>query len=196
MVGKALVNECRYALVALASLWAAGMAYGADCLDVNFPEQLQLQGGTLALNGLGVRKATFLKVNVYVAALYVPQRTTDPRAIVDSSGPFELDLQFVRSVGANSIRDGFAEGFAQTAAGNSALQPRIATLLSWMDDIRTGERMSFIGSPGRGVQFSFAGKMKGIIPGEDFTRALLSIWLGDHPPNPELRSGLLGGPCH
>jgi hypothetical protein len=191
-----MVGKVGKTLVAAASLWAAGMAYGADCLDARFPEQLQLQGGTLALNGLGLRKATFLKVNVYVAALYVPQRTTDPRAIVDSSGPFELDLQFVRSVGAKSLRDGFAEGFAQTAPGNAALQPRIATLLSWMEDIRTGERMSFVGSPGRGVQFSFAGKVKGIIPGEDFTRALLAIWLGDHPPNPELKSGLLGGPCH
>ncbi len=188
MVGKILV--------AAAALWAGSAARAADCLDVRFPERLQLQGTPLALNGLGVRKATFLKVNVYVAALYLPQRTTDPRAIVDSSGPFELDLQFVRSVGAKAIRDGFADGFAQSAPGNSGLQPRIATLESWMEDIHTGERMSFVGLSGRGVQFTFAGKVKGLIPGEDFARALLSIWLGGDPPNPELKSGLLGGSCH
>jgi hypothetical protein len=187
MVGKALF--------AMAALWATGSAVGAECLDAVFPGHLQLQGTSLTLNGLGVRKATLFRVNVYVAALYVPHPTTDARALIDSSGPFELDLQFVRGVGAKSIRDGFAEGFAGSAANQPALQPRIATLNSWMEDIRAGERMSFVGIPGRGVQFSFAGKLKGIIPGEDFTRALLSIWLGEHPPNPELKSGLLGGPC-
>lgn len=184
------------ALLAGTALWAAGVASGAQCLNARFPEQVQLADTTLALNGLGVRKATFFRVNVYVAALYVQQPTPDPRAIIDSSGPFELDLQFVRGVGVKSIRNGFDEGFAQTARGSSALKPRIATLDGWMQDIRSGERMTFVGIPGQGVQFSFAGKPKGLIPGEDFRRALLAIWLGDHPPNPELKAGLLGAPCH
>jgi hypothetical protein len=178
-----------------AALCAAGSAWGAQCLGVQFPEHLQLQGTSLSLNGLGVRKATFLKINVYVAALYVPRRTPDAHAIIDSDRPFELDLQFVRGVGAKAIRDGFDEGFAQSASGNAALKSRIATLEGWIEDIRAGERMSFVGVPGGGVQFSFAGKLKGTLEGEDFTRALLAIWFGGHPPNPELKTGLLGGPC-
>jgi hypothetical protein len=183
------------AFLAVAALWAAGTTFGADCLDARFTEQVQLQGTPLKLNGLGVRKATLFKINVYVAALYVPQLTQDPRVIIDSTGPFQLELQFVRGVGAGNVRDGFADGFAQSARGDPALQPRIATLQSWMGDIRTGERMTFVGIPGQGVEVSFAGQLKGVIPGEDFRRALLSIWLGDHPPNPELKAGLLGGPC-
>jgi hypothetical protein len=182
------------AFLAAAALWATS-AWGAECLDVQFPEHLQLQATSLTLNGLGVRKATFLKINVYVAALYLPNRTADARAIIESSGPFELDLQFVRGVGAKSIRDGFEEGFAQSSGGNAALKSRIATLEGWMEDIRAGERMSFIGLAGGGVQFSFAGRLKGTLEGEDFTRALLAIWLGEHPPNVELKTGLLGGPC-
>jgi len=38
------------------------------------------------------------------------------------------------------------------------------------------------------------GAAKGTIKGDDFGKALLSIWLGD-PPNPEIKAGLLGGPC-
>ena len=37
------------------------------------------------------------------------------------------------------------------------------------------------------------GQGKGPIPGEDFARALFGIWLGPKPPNPDLKSGLLGG---
>lgn len=188
MLGKAL-------LAGTALMLAAGAASGAQCLSARFPERVQLGDATLTLNGLGVRKATFLRVNVYVAALYLPHPTPDARAIIDSGGPFELDLQFVRSVGAKAIRNGFDEGFAQVPHSPS-IDSRIATLDGWMDNIRSGERMSFVRIPGRGVQFSFAGKPKGIIPGEDFARALLAIWLGDHPPNPELKAGLLGAPCH
>jgi len=33
------------------------------------------------------------------------------------------------------------------------------------------------------------------IKGDDFARAFLSIWLGTHPPNAGLKTGLLGGAC-
>jgi hypothetical protein len=64
----------------------------------------------LSLNGLGLRQATFLKVNVYVAALYVAKTSTDPKEILGSSAPSELILQFVRDVGADDLRKGWDEG--------------------------------------------------------------------------------------
>jgi hypothetical protein len=39
------------------------------------------------------------------------------------------------------------------------------------------------------------GTVKGTIAGDDFGRALFSIWLGSRPPNPGLKAGLLGGGC-
>jgi hypothetical protein len=42
---------------------------------------------------------------------------------------------------------------------------------------------------------SVNGAVKGTITGDDFSRAFISIWLGNEPPNPELKAGLLGGPC-
>ena len=61
-------------------------------------------------------------------------------------------------------------------------------------DIKSGQRMTFILKPGQGTQVDVNGAVKGTIKGEDFAKALLSIWLGD-PPNPEIKSGLLGGAC-
>jgi len=164
------------------ALSAAAAAWGKECLDVAFPDQVEDQGASLKLNGLGVRKATFFKIKVYVAALYVPRPTANAQALVTSREPFELDLQFVRDVGAKDIRDAFAEGFAPSTAGHPSLQGQVATLESWIEDIRAGERMSFVRVPERGVQFSLAGRVKGILSGE-------------HPPNAELKAGLLGGAC-
>ncbi|TMH34194.1 MAG: hypothetical protein E6H66_10480 [Betaproteobacteria bacterium] len=55
--------------------------------------------------------------------------------------------------------------------------------------------LQFVRDVGAGVQVDANGAVKGIIKGDDFAKAFLSIWLGPEPPNPEIKSGLLGGAC-
>jgi Chalcone isomerase-like len=169
-------------------------AQEASCRDIRFPRHLQVSGTDLTLNGLGVRKATFLKVNVYVAAYYVGHAGGDPKPLIESDGPQQLTLQFVRNVGVDDLRKAFVEGFerVQSAAG---LGERVARLNSWMTDMKTGQRLTFDRLPRSGVQVTVNGVQKGVIEGADFSRALISIWLGPTPPNPELKAGLLGGEC-
>ena len=47
--------------------------------------------------------------------------------------------------------------------------------------------------PGIGTRFTFNGITRLTIPGEDFNRAMLRIWLGDRPVDGRLKSALLGG---
>ena len=63
---------------------ASTLAHGKACNNVSFPDQVQVDGTTLSLNGLGLRQATMLKVNVYIAALYVPKTSTDAGAILSA----------------------------------------------------------------------------------------------------------------
>ena len=92
-----------------------GVADGKECGGVSFPEQVQAEGTTLKLNGLGLRQATFMKVNVYVVALYVAQTSSDANAILDSNAPKELILHFVRDVGRKDLSKGWDEGFEKNA---------------------------------------------------------------------------------
>jgi len=171
-------------------------AQAKECRGIAFPEHLQVSGNDLALNGLGMRKATFLKVNVYVGALYVARPSHDPLPLIDPGSPAELILHFVRNVGVGDLRDAWKEGFEKVAKDQlPALGARIATLNSWMSSMETGQRLTFTRLPGAGIQVDVNGVVKGTIPGDDFARALLTIWLGPNPPNPELKSGLLGGSC-
>jgi hypothetical protein len=172
---------------------AAPSAQEATCREISFPRHLQVSGSDLTLNGLGVRKATFLKVNVYVAALYVTQPSRDAKAIIESDKPQQLTLQFVRNVGVDDLRKAFVEGFERDPS--AALKERVARLNGWMSDMKTGQRLSFVRLPHSGVQVAVNGVQKGLIEGDDFARALISIWMGATPPNPELKSGLLGGEC-
>lgn len=180
-------------IAALATL-AAAPVYGKECKGVNFADQTQAGGATLVLNGLGLRQATIMKVNVYVAALYVAQKSADANAILASNTPKELILQSLRDVGGADLSKGWQEGFDNNAKDQlPALKERIEKLKGLMAD--GGQWLTFVAKPGTGVEVNVNGTVKGTIEGDDFSKAFLSIWLGATPPNPGLKTGLLGGAC-
>jgi hypothetical protein len=182
--------------VSLATALGIGAAQGKECKGVTFPDQEQVDGAALKLNGLGLRQATFLKVNVYVAALYVAQTSGDGNAILKANAPKELILHFVRDVDGADLSKGWDEGFENNAKSElPALKARIESFKGLMPDMKTGQRLRFVHKPGAGVVVDVNGAVKGTIAGDDFARALFAIWLGAHPPNAELKAGLLGGAC-
>ena len=190
----------RATLVLLAaSLLAASVdmpASAATCRDIQFPDSVKVGSSELALNGLGIRKATLLRIKVYVAGLYVPKKATDGAAILSANGRWRLVLHFVRDVDASDIRDAFHDGF-EKAAGDKlgALEKRIAALNAQVVDLKTGQSLTFTRDPAIGVTVDVNGKGGSTIEGADFADALLAIWIGAKPPNEDLKTGLLGGAC-
>jgi hypothetical protein len=185
-----------WVLVSLATALGVGAAHGKECKGASFPEQMQSEGAALKLNGLGLRQATMLRVDVYVAALYVAETSTTGDVILKSNTPKELILHFVRDVGGADLGKGWDEGFENNAKSElPALKERIAAFKGMMADMRKGQRLRFVYKPGAGTQVDVNGAVKGTIKGDDFARALFSIWLGARPPNAELKTGLLGGQC-
>ena len=173
-----------------------GTVSGKDCNGVSFPEQTQVQTSPLTLNGLGLRQATMLKVNVYVAALYVAQKSTDANAILASNTPKKLVLHFVRDVDGADLKKAWDEGFMSNAKEQMpALKARIEKLKGWMADMKSGQQLAFTHKPGAGIEVDVNGAVQGTVEGDDFARAFLAIWLGAKPPNPGLKAGLLGGAC-
>lgn len=184
------------ALLLSLCLTSVAGATALECDGVSFPAQVQARGETLTLNGLGLRKATIFGIKVYVGALYVPHPTADAASILSSREPVEVELRFVFRATGGQLRDAW-QGDFQRSAGNELprLQSRIAQLTGWMTGVKSGQRMTFLAIPGVGIQYSRDGNIVGTIPGDDFARAFLALWLGSSPPSPQLRAGLLGGPC-
>ena len=62
---------------------------------VEVPESVTLNGVAkpLQLNGAGIRKKFF--ISVYVAALYLPARTNDAKALIQSPPPNRVLMHFV-----------------------------------------------------------------------------------------------------
>jgi hypothetical protein len=167
-----------------------------DCKGINFPDHAVVEGTDLTLNGIGLQKATFLRVDVYVGALYVAETSRDPNALIDSGSPQELILHFLRSVNVREVRDQWTKDFVHVVPDRPAsLMQRVATLNTWLSDMKRGQRLTFVRQSGEGLKVVIGGVLKGTVPGDDFSRVFMSIWLGAAPPSVALRAGLLGGPC-
>ena len=175
----------------------AGLAQARECRNVEFPEHVEVHGKNLSLNGVGLRKVTIFNVQVYVAALYVAHPGADAAPILDSPGPTRLVLQFVRDLTAQQARDAWAKDLSRdrTPADLLPLQSRLAQLQAWMQDLHTGQRLSFTRLPGEGMTVALDDQVKGTLPGDDFARAFLAIWLGDDASARKIKRSLLGGAC-
>ncbi len=183
-------------LVSAIMVLSVGAVSGKECKGINFPEQTQVQASPLMLNGLGLRQATMLKVNVYVAALYVANRSTDANAILGSNTPKKLVLHFMRDVDGADLKKAWEEGFENNAKAQlPALKERIEKLKGWMADMKSGQQLAFTHKPGAGIEVDVNGAVQGTVEGDDFARAFLAIWLDAKPPNAGLKAGLLGGAC-
>lgn len=181
----------RFASVVLAVALMTVPAFAGEKGGVQMPDTVQVEGKALVLNGMGIREATILNIDVYVAGLYLESKSQDAGAILGSTQNKRLVLKFVRDVDRADITNAWSEGFQKNAGDNlPALQDRINQLNSWMADMKVGDSMQFSYAAGK-LQVQVKGAAKGSIAGDDFARAFLSIWLGK-PPNKGLKAGLLG----
>ena len=168
-------------------------AVAGELAGVSMPDEIDVDGKKLVLNGLGLREASMLKVDVYVAGLYLEQKSSDADTVIASDEVKRIRMDFVRKVKKKSITKAWDEGFEKNAGGElEALTARVETLNSYMVDFANGDSMTFTSLPGKGVEVEVNGTSKGHIEGTDFARVLWSIWLGPEPPNPGIKTGMLG----
>lgn len=181
-------------LAAYLTACLAAPAWAGELAGIALPEQTTVRESTLVLNGMGLREATWLKIKVYAAGLYLEAKSSDADAILRSELPKRIVFVFVRSVGRKSMIKEWDESLkANVGEGFAALEDRVATLLAWMPNaVGKGDEMTLTYLPGKGVVVEIKGENRGTIPGADFARALFAIWLGARPPNLTLKMGLLG----
>lgn len=183
----------RKAAIALTALLVIHSARAGELAGVTLPDQSELDGKMLVLNGLGLREATILMVDVYVAGLYLESKSSDPATIVSGDRTKRLVMSFVRSVGKEKLADAWTEGFQKNAGADAAeVAPGLAKLNAAMADVKKGDTIALTYVPASGTTVSVKGHDVATIPGAAFQKVLFSIWLGANPPNVSLREGLLG----
>jgi len=182
--------------VLVVTLLLGTVLLAGELAGVTMPDQVTVGEHTLTLNGMGLRtkKVLFIGVKVYVAGLYLPQKSSDPASIITSDEPKQIVMHFLyKDVGKKKLVEAWNEGFeANAPVSMDALKSRLATFNGYWSDMKTGDVAVLTYVPGQGTKVEIKGKDMGTIKGLDFAEALFSVWLGPQPPNGELKEGLLG----
>ena len=171
-------------------------AFSAEVAGVKLEEREKLAGSELVLNGAGLRAKFVFKV--YVIGLYLPAKTADAAAAIGAAGPKRIALQMLRDVDADEFGEALMKGMRDNngEAEMKALEPRaqqLVAIMTRLKEAKEGMRIALDWIPGSGTVVSVNGKAEDApIPGEDFYRGLLRIWLGEHPVQADVKQALLG----
>jgi len=158
---------------------------------VTLPDTVQVGTTTLLLNGMGLR--TKFVVKVYVAGLYLEQKSTDPSVILKSDTPKRIVMHFLHGVSKSQMADAFQESFNDNAPeASKTMKADIDRLLGALEPLKEGDQMVFTYVPGTGTTLTIKGQEKLTIAGPAFAPVLFSVWLGPKPPNADLKRGMLG----
>ncbi len=178
-------------LVAVLALSLALPALAREVADVQVPDSVTVGGKTLVLNGAGLRSKLFIKV--YVGALYLEQRASDPAAIVAADAAWQVVMTFKRDVDKASILGAFKEGFEKNSQADAPkLIPALDRVDAVMKDLKSGDVLVIGYVPGAGATVTAPGGGSVTVEGKPFADALLRNWLGDKPADGDLKKGMLG----
>jgi hypothetical protein len=180
-------------LVLLGSLCPAALA--AEVAGVQVPDSVQVDGRMLVLNGFGERLYSFLRIPIYVVALYLQHPSADPDAIIHSPETKLLTFRFQHDVSAETARNAWREGFDHNCQAPCRLDSEdVERFLAAVPAMHAGEGFSILFTRD-GATVASDGRLIGEIPVPRFAQLILATFLGPRPGSMPLKRELLEGPC-
>mgnify|MGYP000500045574 CR=1 FL=1 len=88
------------------------------------------------------------------------------------------------------LSDAFADAVDESQL--AALLDQIKQFNSYFPDIVEGDVVILDFVPNTGVSVTINKVLMGTVAGDNFQKALLAVYLGDSPPNDDLKDGMLG----
>lgn len=158
---------------------------------VSFPTKMKISDQVVEYNGAGLRQKYFF--NLYVAALYVPERTSNAQTIIDQNTESAIRIKLVsdkvtRDKFVETVKDGFA-----TSSEGKASEKEIADFMKIFSvEFKSGDEVILIYKPESGVEVYMNGKHLGGAKGLEFKKALWGIWLGKTPADASVKKAMLG----
>lgn len=190
---RSLILACLLIFSASGAAWSSTAT--TEVAGVRLPDRVNVAGRDLVLNGAGLRKILFM--DLYVAALYLPERRHDTRDILNRDIPRSFQLTLLRDISTQQNLDVLKDGLIANNSPDEidAIQQEVNNFLGYIRSLRevsAGTVIHLNYAPGLGTRVSVNGRFLGTIPGEAFNRAMLRIWLGNDPAEGNLKRALLG----
>ncbi|MFO0596263.1 MAG: chalcone isomerase family protein [Myxococcaceae bacterium] len=180
----------RSLLVALLSLLAVP-AFAAELEGVTSADTMTVEGKTLNLNGMGLRRKFVF--NVYVASLYVENKSTSGPDILKADAVRRVEMKMLRDLDQKTIVEAIRTGFEKNAGKSmEGLKERLDKFVEKIPDLKKGQSLVVQYVPGKGTTVEGVSGSY-VADGKDFADALFSVWIGQSPVDDNLKKGMLGG---
>ena len=179
-------------LITFAFLFAPVSTMAVEKGGITMPDTLQAGGDSLALNGAGIRSKFVF--DLYVAGLYLKNKSSNAAAIIKSSDPMAIRLHIISGkITSEKMSKATREGFEKSTGKNtSGISSEIDQFIgAFSDPIKEGDVFEFV-STADGVNVTKNDSDKATIVSDEFKQALFGIWLSDHPVQSKLKNGMLG----
>ena len=174
------------ALLIAPAVWPGTLA------DVTMADEVVVADTTLHLNGMGLRRK--LGIKIYVAGLYIEEKTNSADEVLAAPGPKRFSMHYLTDKATDERMDAaWIKGFkANSQDEYEILEDRVMSFVDSLGDMKVGDVVDCTMIPGQGTTVTLNGEEIGIIEGDDFQAALLRVGIGAKPPTGALKKGLLG----
>lgn len=162
---------------------------------IKIADSVFLDRHNLQLNGAGVR--TKLSLDIYIAALYLVDKQRNVDAVFADVGEKRIALHVLTDLSTAQMLGALDEAIAANHSSSEISDmatplAEFSEIFRRMKEVKKGDVISLDYLPGRGTWISVNGKLQGTIAGTSFYKSLMSIWLGEHPVQEDLKRKLLG----
>ncbi len=198
-MGAAALLVALSGALGLPTAWCgqAGQVQAATLEGQAFDNTTVLSDRTLRLNGLGLRGVAWIKA--FVAGLYVAAPSKDASQILAMQGPKRLRLKIMLQAPSHELTKSLTGRIEdhEPETVRAQLGDRLKRLASQIDaigDLHPGDTLDLDFLPDQGISLRLNDKVIGTpVAGDDLYRAVLKIFVGEHPVDKRMREGLLRG---
>ena len=179
-------------IILVTALLVAPALLAGTLANVTMADEVVVADTTLHLNGMGLRRK--LGIKIYVAGLYIEEKTKSADEVLSAPGPKRFSMHYLTDKATDERMDAaWIKGFKMNSEDEyGILEDRVMTFVELLGDMKVGDVVDCTMIPGQGTTVTLNGEEIGIIEGDDFQAALLRVGLGAKPPTAALKRGLLG----
>lgn len=171
--------------------------WALDLEGIRLANTTQVSGQPLVLNGAGISKRWFF--NIYAMGLYLPDRRDTSSGIYTMDGPRRIQITLMRNVSSSEFDEAIASRLTRFAekTGRTQISTSMGLLIKAItrqpNGLKKGDVLTLDWLPGTGTRIELNGRLLlEPLSGSEFYTALLRIWIGEDPADPDLKPKLLG----
>lgn len=196
--------------------WKRSAATATVCLAATFgaaqlpavaaePEKSAMPKASVApllLNGAGVRRDA--TTGLYTADLYLEHKTSNPTEVLRNRGTTQFRMVMLRDTSATQMVDLITQGLVANASEDDLITLvseifDVGLLLREQGKLLAGDSLVIDAHPATGTTLTLRSRAHSEPITQTFAnprlfKAMMGIWLGDHPADPTLKQALLGQP--